>query len=129
MAPKISVTERNLPQRENVARVEFDCALEAMQCLFVFTLATLDGALQFEYPGIIGQALAGNFQFSQRAVIIEVSSIKILRAREVCFACIRAEAKCGLDGRFRQRQARRSMVVAKDVKEVMSPGQLAVFWL
>src|SRR5439155_25639297 len=78
------------------------------------------------YPGIIGQALAGNFQFSQRAVIIEVSSIKILRAREVCFACIRAEAKCRFDSRFRQRQARRSMVMAEDVEEVMSPGELTV---
>ena len=50
--------------------------------------------------GFIGQRLAGNFQFSQSAIIIEVSVIKMLCSCEVCFAGIWTDAKCFLNGCF-----------------------------
>src|SRR5262245_1547907 len=77
IAAKITVSERDLLEGGNVARVEFNFALETAHSLFVFTLAALDGCYQFIYSGIIGQALTGDFQFSERAVIIQVSSVKI----------------------------------------------------
>jgi len=95
------ITLCSLLQRANVAGVELDRALEVLQGLFPAPLAPLDVALKLDYPGIIGQGLAGNFQFSQSAVIIEVSVIKILRTREVRFTSIRTEPKRGLNGRFR----------------------------
>src|SRR4029077_1799775 len=126
IAPEHLVTDRNLLQRENVARIEINRPPEATQSLGVFSLATLDVTFQFGHPGVIGQVAAGNFQFGQRVAIIEVASIEILRAREMCFARIRTEAKRRLDGGFRQRQTRARMVVAEAVKDVMNPGQLAI---
>ena len=90
------------------------------------SLAPLDVAFQLEYLRIIGERLAGNFQFSQSAVVIEVSAIKVFRARKVCFACIGTEAECRLDRCFGQRQTRGGMIVAEKVKLVMSVGELAI---
>src|SRR5947207_13886480 len=42
------------------------------------------------------------------------------------FACVRTEAKCILDRCVRQRQACRGMVQTKEVKEIMSPGELTI---
>ena len=50
--------------------------------------------------GSLGKRLACNFQFSQSAVVIEVSIIKMIRSREVCFAGIWTNAKCFLNGCF-----------------------------
>ena len=41
-APKMMVTERNLLQRESVARVEIDGTLQTTHRLFLFALAALD---------------------------------------------------------------------------------------
>ena len=65
----------------------------ASSCL---PLATLDVTLQLENTGIIRQGLGGDFQFGQSAVIIEVASIKVLGACEMCFTRIWTEAKCRL---------------------------------
>jgi hypothetical protein len=56
-------------------------------------LAALDVTLELEYPWVIGESLAGSFQFSQRATIITVSTIKMPGTRKVCFARIWTEAK------------------------------------
>ena len=61
----------------------------------------VDETGQPEYPRIIRQRLAGNFQFSQSTVIIEVSPIKVLPTREVSFTSIRTEARGRLKGCFR----------------------------
>src|SRR4029077_13015342 len=126
IAPKNSVTDRDLLQREKVARVEINRALQVLCGFFPASPAPLNETLQLEYPGIIGQSLAGNLQLSQSAVIIEISPIKIPRTREVCFTRIGTKASCRLNGCFRQRQALRSMVEAKKVKRVMSVGELAI---
>ena len=96
----MTITERNLLQRAAVARIEINGALQATHRLFLFALATLNVTLQLENTGIIGQGLGGDFQFGQSGVIIEIASIKILRACEVCFTRIRMEAKCRLNCRF-----------------------------
>ena len=42
------------------------------------------------------------------------------------FACVRTETKCRLDRCVRQRQACGGMVETKEVKEIMSPGELTI---
>src|SRR4029450_9225344 len=126
VAPENSVTDRDLLQREEVARIEINRVLQVLCGFFPESLAPLNETLQLEYPGIIGQSLAGNSQLGQSAVIIEVSPIKIPRTREVRFTRIGTKASCRLNGCFRQRQALRSMVEAKKVKRVMSVGELAI---
>ena len=88
--------------------------------------ATLDVALEREWAGVIGQGLAGKLQFTQSALIIQVPSVKVLRTCKMCFACIRTEAKRRLDGCLRQREARRRVIEAKEVNEVMSVCELTI---
>src|SRR6266545_2371204 len=126
IAPEILVTERNLLQYFNVARVELNRALQTLCGLFPAPLASLDRAFPLEYAGIIGLGLADNFQLGQSAFIIEVSPIKIQCPCKMCFATIRTEAKRGLNGGFRQGQPRGSMVIASEVHRVMSVGELAI---
>src|SRR5882724_246054 len=126
VAPEISVTDRNLLQREKVAWVELDRALQISCGFFPAPLAPLDITLQLEYPKIIGQGLASNFQFSQSAIVIEVASIEISGTCEVCFTCIGPEAKRRFDGRSRQGQAVGSMVEAKGIKRVMRVSELTI---
>src|SRR5262245_63450007 len=72
---------------------------------------------------MIGQALRGKFQFSQSAIVIEISPIKILGAREVSFPSIRLETRRRLDRRFRLCEARRSMVEAYPINAVMGKSE------
>src|ERR1700760_1895123 len=122
VAMKQIVADRNLLQGYNVARVKLYRALEVTQCLFLFALAALNVSVQLEYLRIIWQALASNTQFSESAPIIQVSLIKIRRTRQMCFTCIRTQTKCSLNSCFRQCQAGRCMIEAKEVKEVMGAG-------
>ena len=83
------VIGRDLVQRLEVARVELNCALKVSSGFVPAPLTPLDVAHQLEYPGIVWEALTSHFQLRQSAIIIEVSPIKILGTREVCFTCIR----------------------------------------
>src|SRR5947207_8964327 len=123
---QMTITERDLLQREAVARIQINCALQATHRFFLFALATLDVTLQLENSGIIRQGLGGNVQFGHSGVIIEVASIKVLSPYEVCFTRIWMEAKCRLNGRFSQCQPRRSMVVTEKIKAVVSRSEQAI---
>src|SRR5262249_24509188 len=48
------------------------------------------------------------------------------RTWKVRFACIRAQLKCRLDRRIRERQTRRSMVVTKEIELVVNSSKLAI---
>src|SRR5260370_207145 len=85
VGPENSVAERNLLERFNIARVEVSCALQVSCGRFPVSLAPLDITRQPEYPGVVGQGLAGNFQFSQSAIVIKMSMIKIAGMREMRF--------------------------------------------
>src|SRR4051794_6783986 len=85
IAPKHRVTHRNFLQCPNITRVELSCPLEVSSGLFPAPLTPLDEALQFEQPGIIGQGLASNFEFSQSALIVAVASMKMYCPCEVRF--------------------------------------------
>src|SRR5438876_12274982 len=91
VAPEKTVIKRSLDSRVHIARVEISSALEILCGSFPTPLASLDIAHQQEYSRVIGQALPGNFQFGQSAVIIEVPPIKVPCACKVCFASIRPE--------------------------------------
>src|SRR5437762_573648 len=99
VAPKKRVITCN-PQLQqfNIARVQFHCALQISRGFFPVSLTPLDETRPPEYPRIIRQRLAGNFQFSQSTVIIEVSPIKVLPTREVRFTSIRSNAVISLVG-------------------------------
>ena len=86
VTPEDSVTDRNLLKRFSITRVKVNCALEVLHRLLPTSLSPLDVTHELEYPRIIRKSLASNFQFSQRATMIEVSMIKISRVRQVCFA-------------------------------------------
>src|SRR6476620_889852 len=126
ITPGHSVIISDIVEGVKTARVELNCPLEASCGLFPAPLMPLDRTHHREYRGIIWQAPACNFQFSQSAIVIEVSVIKMLCSRTVCFARIWTDAKCFPDGCFRRRQPRRSMVKAKEVELVMNQGELAI---
>src|SRR4029453_11840146 len=94
--------------------------------LFPAPLAPFDVPLQFEHSWIVRQSLASDFQVSQGSVIIEVSSIQILRACEICFTRVGTQVKSRLDRCFRQSQTRRRVVDRKVVKEVMRMSEQAI---
>src|ERR1700756_2455788 len=100
IAPEKSITERDLLERFNVARVEVTCALHILYGLFPAPLSPLDITHQLKDPGVIWQGLTGNLQLRQRAFVIERSMIEILPAREVSFTRVGPKTEGGLDGRF-----------------------------
>src|SRR5437667_377229 len=83
-----------------VASVELNCPFEGSYGFFPASLTPLNGTHQREYPGIIWQAPACNFELSQSAIVVEVSAIKVVCSCEVRFAGIWADAKCVLDSCF-----------------------------
>src|SRR5437899_6708593 len=125
IAPKIFVTQRNLLEYFDIARVEVERVLQVLRRLFPAPLTPLNGALPLKHERIIGLGMAENLQLVQSPVIIEVDPIKIQCPCKMCFASIRTEAKRRLNGGFRQGQPRGTMVVASEVNGVMSVGELA----
>src|SRR5262249_47279089 len=87
---------------------------------------SLDQTHQLEYPRIVRQGLTSSFQFARRIIVIEVPAIKIFRARKVRFARVGAEVKSCLNRRLRLSQTLGRSIVAKEVKDIMDPSQLAV---
>ena len=82
--------------------------------------------LHLKYSGIVRQLLPGSLKFNQRRFIVQMSSIEILRLRQVCFARIGSETKRIFDRLFRRCETRRGMVVVKEVKKIMSVGEFAI---
>src|SRR3954447_3530166 len=109
-----------------VARVELNGPIKISNRFVPAPLTPFDVTLQLDYSRVIGQALRGNFQFSQSAIVIEISPIKILGAREVRFPSVRLETRRRLDRRFRLGEARRSMVEADEISAVMSESEQAI---
>src|SRR5438046_9116993 len=97
----LSVSVCDIAERVKVSRVELNCPFEASYGFFPASLTPLDKAHHREYPGIIWQAPACDFQFSQCAIVVEVSIIKTMCSCEVCFAGSCANAKCVLACCFR----------------------------
>src|SRR5262249_11878271 len=86
----------------------------------------LDVSHQLRYAEVIGQSLAGDFQFRKSAIIIAVAPIKIPCTREVRFTRIGTKPSRRLDGSLGQGQTRRRMIDAKPIKRVMSAGELTI---
>src|SRR5437667_4493041 len=89
-------------------------------------LTPLNDPHQSEYSRLIGQGVAGNFQFGQRAVIISITSIEMHRLCEVRFARIRLQTKSGIDRVLRHGQSRRGTVDPIEINLIMSESQLAI---
>src|SRR6266545_603505 len=120
------ITQGNLLQQQNIARVEIGGTLKILQRFFLLSLATQDVAFQLEYLGVIRYRLAGDSKFSQSTVVVDVSAIEVFSAREMCLACIWTKAKCGLESCFGPRQTSGRMIIAKMIKAVMGMSQLAI---
>src|SRR5438034_2327966 len=88
VTPEHSVTISGLAEPPKVARVELNCPFEGSYGFFPASLTPLNGTHQREYPGIIWQAPACNFELSQSAIVVEVSAIKVVCSCEVRFAGI-----------------------------------------
>ena len=120
IASEITVTQRKLLKRVQVARVELKRTLQVLYGFFPPSLPPLDVTGQLEYLWIVRQALTGNAQFSQSTIVIEVSPIKIPRTPQVRFTCVRTKARGRCEGCFSQRQACRGVVKAIKIKQHMS---------
>src|SRR5215813_3849778 len=120
------VSECNSPQRFDVAWVQLSCPFQISCGLFPASLTPLDIARHRKYRSMVGQDLTGNLEFSQRAIEIAITSIKMYCSCVVCFAGIWTDAQCFPDSCFRHGQARRSTVKLPPVKRVMSEGELAI---
>src|SRR5204863_4868392 len=88
ITPGVCVTVCDISEGVKTARVELNGPLKVSHGLFQASLTPLDVTGHREYPGIIWQAPACNFQFSQSAIVVEVSIIKMMCSCEVCFAGI-----------------------------------------
>ena len=53
-----------------------------------------------EYLRIIGEGPTRSLQFNQSTVVIEVSTIKVLRSCQMRFACVRTQARGDSEGGF-----------------------------
>src|SRR5262245_60878616 len=126
IAPEKLVSQRQLLQGKNTARIEISGSFEIPHGLFPSPLTPLDVAFQLKNPGIIWQCLDSNLQFREGAIMIKVSAIEIFRACQVRFSCIWKQARCCLDSCFRHHQARGATVVTEKVAKVLSICQLAV---
>src|SRR2546422_8095339 len=122
----MSVAERGLLQGKDIARIQLQRPLQITQAFLRLAPPPKNVACECEDTGIIRQRSSGDLQFSQSSIIIEITSIKIFGASEVRFSRIRPQAECGLNRRFRQRQPRRSVVGAEEVKQIVRVSQLAV---
>src|SRR5581483_9394103 len=105
---------------------EVSSALEVSRGLLPTSLPPLDVSRQLEYPRVVRQSPAAEFQFGKSAFVVEVSPIKILGAGEVGFTGIWIKTRRRLDCGFGQGQARCSMIETKPIKLVVSPGELAI---
>jgi hypothetical protein len=79
-----------------------------------------------EYLRVIWQSLVGKSHFTQSAIVIEVSPVKIPRPCKMRFARVGAKTKGRLDGRFRHGKARGRAIVTKEIKGVINIGNLAI---
>src|SRR5262245_12538480 len=70
ITPNHSVTGCDISEDVKTARVKLNCPLEASSGVFPPSLTPLDETHQREYPGIIRQAPACNFQFNQSGIVI-----------------------------------------------------------
>ena len=70
--------------------------------------------------------MTGNFEFSQRPIVIAVTPVEIARAGEVRFASIRPETSGGLNRRLSCRQARPRMIEIEEINAGVGEGQLAI---
>ena len=79
-----------------------------------------------ECSRMIRERLAGNFQFGQRAIIIEVASIKVHRSPQGPVTRIRFQTKSGMDRVLRHGQSGRGTVDPVEIKLIMNESQLAI---
>src|SRR5215470_9624746 len=113
-----------LLQRVSIQGIQFTCALQLLCRPVPVPLPSLNETYQLEHQRIVGQALAGNFQFGQGSVVLAISPIEVLSTRQVCFTCVRPEAKRCLDGGVRQGQSRGCPVETEGIKVGVSGSEL-----
>src|SRR5215831_7103521 len=113
-------------QRGDITRIELGCPLIVSLRLFPASLALLNATHRFKYPRVVRQGVASNFQFSQRAVIVLVTLIKMQRLAQVRLASIGTNAKRLSNSCLCQGQPRRGVVNLAKVEYVVREGQLAI---
>ena len=119
------VAKGELLEREEVARIQFQCVLKIAQSLIVRAPPARDEPSQLEDPRSIWHCAAGNVELGQRAVEITIGRVTMICAREVRFAGIRLQPERRLHSRVGQGPPRRS-VLTQPVQCVVRIGELVL---
>src|SRR5205814_10584369 len=68
----------------------------------------------------------GDFQFSQRSIVVEIATIKMFGAGEVCLSCVGLQTKRRFNRRLGGRQTSRGVIESEEVKVIMRVSELAL---
>src|SRR5207248_2774857 len=117
------VSQSELLENEEVARVQLKSALQVARCLCPMAFATIDEACVTEYVGAVGQRLSGNSNLAAGPSIIAKTVVVIVGQGKVNFTRIRLEAPSGFQGGVGQVKTGCSVVMAPKVGNAMYSGQ------
>src|ERR1043165_6989280 len=99
---EVTITQCDLLQQVHIAWVEINRTLEVACAFFPMASTPLDVTLELEQSRFVWQSVACHVELSYSLVIVEVSIIKRLRAREVCFSRVGTLMKRRLNRSLRQ---------------------------
>ena len=125
IATQNGVAECELLEREEIARINLHRVLVIAQTFIVFALAAHDSGGQFENARIIGKSSARDLELSQRATVIAISTVQMLRSREMRVAGIRPQPECSIDRGFGRHALLRS-VIPQTVQTIVGKRELAL---
>ena len=80
------IEQRDLREREKIARIQIESALEVTRCFIPPALAPIDVTGVFEKLGAVWERAARAGQFDSRAIVVAEAMIIIIRQREMSFA-------------------------------------------
>src|SRR5207248_2954139 len=104
----------------NVPWIELASAFQMQDRLLPASASALDHAERAGHVRLVRQGALREDQFANRRLVIACGIIVIKRKREMSFAEVGPQAQSHLRGRFRFRQARPTLVVAKPKELTMN---------
>ena len=127
------IAARELLQRVDIARVEFQGAGKVARRVVPFSLAAIDETGQLENQRLVRQGTPGDLQFLPRPPVIEETAVKMLGQGEVRFSRVGSQALGRFDRGLGQREPGRRVVGPNQINLIMDAGEPAigqeVFWI
>src|SRR5437016_2975490 len=124
ITPQIIIGLRDLFHPVDIARIQLHGVFQLGQGFFELAPPIVDQTYELENAAVVRQAFARQFKLTQRFVVIQIPTVKIRRAREVCLTSSGSETKRGVDRSLGQTETTRAVVVAEDVKQIMNSAEL-----